>query len=164
MPPAAYCQKDKGLIIGHFATLQPGMCCTYGACSHASKNDMKKKIVMYALLLPAMFLFIGHCAIAQDSTARSNERIDSLANAYDQQETAKADQRKNTETLSDLKSEKKETKAKAKEAQRVENEANDAARESKIAYRQEKKAQRAREQADRQAKKAARARVKSDKN
>ncbi len=122
---------------------------------------------MCALLLPVMFLFIGPCASAQDSMPRSDEdnaRIDSLANVYNQQETAKADQRKNTEDLSDLKSEKKETKAKAKEAQRVEREANDAARESKIAYRQEKKAQRARKQADKQSKKAARARTKSDKN
>lgn len=122
---------------------------------------------MCALLLPVMFLFIGPCASAQDTTARSREdnaRIDSLAKAYNQQEAVKDKDRKNSENLSDLKSEKRETKAKAKEAQRVESEANDAARESKIAYRQEKKAQRAREQADRQAKKAAKARIKSNKN
>jgi hypothetical protein len=128
---------------------------------------MKKKIMMYALLVPVMFLFTGHCATAQDSTARSNEenvRIDSLAKAYNQTEASKDERRKNSENLSDLKSEKKNTKAKAREAQRVENEANDAERESKIAYRQEKKAQKAREQADKQAKKAANARTKSDKN
>jgi hypothetical protein len=128
---------------------------------------MNKKILMYALLLPAMFFLISNRVTAQDSTARSYEdsaRVDSLANAYQQQETAKAEKRKNTENLSDLKSEKKKTKAKAKEAKRVEAEANDAARESKMAYRQEKKAQKARERADRQAKKAAKARTKSDKN
>lgn len=122
---------------------------------------------MYAVLLPVMFFSISHRVTAQDSTARiyaDNARIDSLAKAYDQQETAKDDQRKNSEHLSDLKSEKNEAKAKAKEAQRVEGEANDAARQSKMAYNQEKKAQRTREQADKQAKKAARARTISDKN
>lgn len=127
---------------------------------------MKKKIVMYVLVLPAMFLFIGHCAIAQDPTAGSqdNARIDSMATTYNKQQAVEDQDRKNADNLSDLKSEKRETKAKAKEAQRVEGEANDAARESKIAYRQEKKAQKAREQADKQSKKAARARTKSDKN
>lgn len=128
---------------------------------------MKKKIVMYAFLLPVVFLFIGHCAIAQDPTARShedNERIDSLVTAYNQQKATEDQDRKNSENLSDLKSEKSETKAKAREAQRVEGEANDAARESKIAYRQERKAQKAREQADKQSKKATRAKTKSDKN
>ena len=128
---------------------------------------MKKKILMYALLVPVMFLFIGHCARAQDSTARDykeNARIDSLARTYNQQEAVKDQDRKDSDNLSDLKSEKRETKARAKEAQRVESDANDAARESKIAYRQEKKAQRARDQADKQSKKAANAKTKSDKN
>jgi cell shape-determining protein MreC len=128
---------------------------------------MKKKIMMYVLLLSAIFFLVSHRAKAQDSTARSHTEsalIDSLSKAYNEQETSKYERRKNSENLSDLKSEKKATKAKAKEAQRIENEANDAARESKIAYRQEKKAQRAREQADKQAKKAAKARTKSDKN
>jgi hypothetical protein len=128
---------------------------------------MKKKIVMYALLLPMMFLFTGHGAFAQYRTERShadNERVDSLATADNEQQVAEDQDRKNSDNLSDLKSEKKEAKAKAREAQRVETEANDAARESKKAYRQEKKAQRAREQADKQSKRAARARNKSDKN
>ena len=128
---------------------------------------MKEKILMYVLLFCAMFLLVSYNAKAQDSIARSDEEnavIDSLAREYNQRETSKNEQRKNSEHLSDLKSEKKDTRAKAKEAQRVENEANDAARESKIAYRQEKKAQRARVQANKQAKKAANARTKSDKN
>ena len=132
-----------------------------------AKIKMKNKVLMYVLLLSAMFLLVSLRTEAQDSTARSHEEnalIDCLAEAYNQQESAKVERRKNSENLSDLKSEKKETKAKAKEAQRVENEANDAARESKIAYRQERKAQRAREQANKQAKKAANARTKSNKN
>ena len=123
---------------------------------------MKKKVVMCAWVLPVMFLFIGHCTIAQDHAEDS--KIDSLATASNQKQAVEDQDRKNAENLSDLKSEKMETRATAKEAQRVEDEANDAARESKIAYRQEKKAQKARQQADKQSKKAAQARTKSDKN
>lgn len=68
------------------------------------------------------------------------------------------------ETLSDLKGEKRATKAKAKDAQRVEREASDASAQSRKAYRNEKKAQRDRKKADAQAKKAAKAREKSDEN
>jgi hypothetical protein len=128
---------------------------------------MKNKIMMYALLLPVMFLSISYHVAAQDTRTENyddNARIDSLAKAYGQQETAKEERRKDSDNLSDLKSEKNDTKEKAKEAQRVGDEADDAARESKIAYRQEKKAQRAREQADKQSKKAAKARAKSNKN
>lgn len=128
---------------------------------------MKNKILTYSLLLGVMLLFISHNTIGQDTKARSNtdnERIDSLATAYNKQRAAEDVNRNNSKNLSDLKLEKKETKAKAREAQRVEGDANDAARESRIAYRQEKKAQKARAQADKQSKKATRARTKSDRN
>jgi hypothetical protein len=85
---------------------------------------------------------ISYYVAAQDFTAMSydyNARVDSLANAYKQQETAKEQEWKDSENLSDLKSENRETKAKAKEAQRVEGVANDAARESKMRYSKEKK-------------------------
>ena len=79
---------------------------------------MKNKVLMYVLLLSAMFFLVSHSATALDSTASSDEDalIDSLVDAYHQQETAEANERKNSENLSDLKSEKKETKEKAKEA------------------------------------------------
>jgi hypothetical protein len=128
---------------------------------------MKMKTMIYPLLLTAMSLSMGHLAAAQDSTARTHEenvRIDSLAKVYNKSEADKVERRKDSEQLSDLKSDKNETKAGAKEAKRVENDANDAARESKLAYRQEKKAQKARERADKQAKKAAKAKTKSDNN
>jgi hypothetical protein len=127
---------------------------------------MKKKGLMYTLLLTATMLLIGHSVAAQDSTAMAAEydaRVDSLVSSYERQEKAD-EKRKNADNLSDLKAEKRETKANAKEARRVESEANDAARESKMAYRKEKKAQRARQQADRQTKKAAKARTISDQN
>ena len=122
---------------------------------------------MFAWLLPVTLFSFSQRVIAQDSTAISYEtdaRIDSLVKAYDQQEAVQDKHREDSENLSELKSQKQETRGKAKEAQRVEADANDAARESKMAYRKEKKAQRTREQADRQAEHAEGARNKSDKN
>ena len=93
--------------------------------------------------------------------------------AQEQREVTQNDtvteQVKNQETLdaeriSNAKSDKKATKAKAKEARRVESDANDAARESKNAYRAEKKAQKSRKKADKQAESAENARNKSDQN
>jgi hypothetical protein len=127
---------------------------------------MKKKGLMYALLLVATVFLSGHSVSAQDSTAMAakyDAKVDSLVSSYKRQDKAD-EKRKNSDNLSGLKAEKRESKAKAREAQRVENEANDAARESKMAYRKEKKAQRVREQADRQTKKASRARTISDQN
>lgn len=107
----------------------------------------------YALLLS---LICGSISLfGQDSTTLAREKkahADSMAQI--EQTRAK--------NLSELKSQKVATKAKAEEAQRVERNANDAARESNTAYRSERKAQKARNKADKQAKKAARARVKSD--
>lgn len=160
-----YMEKDKRFIIGGSATLIPGICSIYETRSYAG-NKMKQKRSMYALLLPVMFFLISYPAAAQDSTEmkyEDNARVDSVANANQQQETAN-EARENSENLSDLKAEKKETKAKAREAQRIEDEANDAAMESRMAYRKEKKAQKAREQADKQTKKAAKARTISDRN
>ena len=127
---------------------------------------MKKKGLMYGLLLSGTIFLSGHSVAAQDSTAMAAEydaRVDSLVSSYERQEAADK-QRKNSDNLSNLKAEKREAKANAKEAQRVEDEANDAARQSKMAYRKEKNAQRAREQADRQTKKAAKAKTISDQN
>ena len=108
------------------------------------------------MLLTGLFFTISHRTTAQDSSYET-ARIDSLAKVQ-------LDKREDAKNLSDLKSERKATKAKAKEAQRVVDDADDAARESKIAYRKEKQAQKSREQADKQARKAAKARRKSDKN
>lgn len=113
---------------------------------------MKLKGIKHLILLVLTCVSIG--AIAQDSATRK-ARTDSLA---------RVEQRKNSDNLSDLKSEKTDTRAKAKEAQRVERNANTAARESRNAYRTEQKAQKSRKKADRQAKKAARSRVESDNN
>lgn len=71
---------------------------------------------------------------------------------------------KDESTLADYRYDRKQTKAKAQEAQRVQSDANVAARESRYALRSEKKAQRARRDADRQAERASKARERSDRN
>lgn len=108
------------------------------------------------LALVALLSVVSLCATAQESSAINHakkESVDSLLRVKEKQ---------NSDNLSDLKSDRDNTKAKAKEAKRVERNANDAARESDIAYRSELRAQKARKKANKQAKKAARARVQSD--
>ena len=89
--------------------------------------------------------------------------FDSFESVYkrDQAQTQKA---KDAEAMRDVKSEQVETKAKAKEAERIEGEAQDAAKQSKNELKTEKKAQKLRKQADKQAEKAEQARDKSDLN
>lgn len=128
---------------------------------------MKITQLMYVLILPIIISCMAHTAAAQDSTRiRYDDRAhaDSLADAYRQKERAKDQTRQDSDKLSSLKAERRDTRAKAKEAQRIEREATDASRASKTAFRKEKKAQRSRAQADKQSKKAENARSKSDKN
>lgn len=127
---------------------------------------MKKKLLLFAVLLCAFCFITGYAVVAQGSTVLTeaeNDRIDSLKVMYDTEERS-AQKQANKESLSDLKAEKSDTKMKAKEARRIERDANDAARESSNAYRSEKKAQKTRQQADKQAKKAAKARGISNEN
>lgn len=111
-------------------------------------NIMTK--LKYILLLPVVCLSIS--AIAQDQTTerRRRERADSISLVE-----------RRSDNLSDLKSDRDKTKARADEAQRVEKNANSAAKESRLAYRAEQKAQKLRIKADKQARKAAKARAKS---
>jgi len=89
-------------------------------------------------------------------------RLDSLADyKQDQIRTQKAD---DAEALRKVKSARTETKANAKEAERVSDEAQNAAKQSRSALKTEKKAQKLRKQADKQAEKAKAARQKSDLN
>lgn len=102
---------------------------------------------------------------AQDTPMSRTEynRMDSVQGVYkrDQVQTQKAEDLQN---MTDAKNERSETKAKAKEAQRIEGEANDAAKQSKNALKSEKKAQKQRNKADKQADKAKASREKSDLN
>jgi hypothetical protein len=97
-----------------------------------------------------------------ESTRSEAERLDSASTMYRNEQVQQTEQ--DAERLADVKKDRRETKAKAKEARRVEQEASDAARESKYALRAEKRAQKSRKDADKQAQKANRARIRSDKN
>jgi hypothetical protein len=123
---------------------------------------MKYKTIIFTLA--AATLFAGQ-AFAQNSnvmTQAQRDRKDSVETATQQE--AQVQNRNDENRMADAKLDRKETKAKAKEAQRIENEANDAARQSKNALKAERKAQKSRKQADQQSKKASSARDKSDKN
>jgi hypothetical protein len=87
-----------------------------------------------------------------DSTESSNQKADQLQETNDENRMAEA------------KLDRKQTRAKSKDAQRVEREASSAARESRAAVRTERKAQKSRKEATKQAKRASDARAKSDKN
>ena len=122
----------------------------------------KKILSLIAVSAASLFAFE---LFAQDAPISKFEynRMDSLQTIYkrDQAQAQKAD---DLEKMTDAKNDQSETKAKAKEAQRIEGEADDAAKQSKSALKSEKKAQKQRKQADRQAEKAKAARDKSDLN
>ena len=98
-----------------------------------------------------------------DMTSGEQHRSDSLQTMY-RNEQVQSQKENDEDRLDNARVARRETKAKAKEARRVEAEANSAAKESKIALRQEKMAQRNRRQADAQAEKASKARDKADRN
>jgi hypothetical protein len=87
-----------------------------------------------------------------DSTQSANQRADHLQKTNDDNRMAEA------------KLDRKQTRAKSKDAKRAEEEASSAARESRAAVRTERRAQKSRKEATRQAKRASDARAKSDKN
>ena len=118
-------------------------------------------ITLAALLMAATGLY------AQQETVDTRKELgqaDSLQAVHEKQERKAEQVREDEARLAGVTYDQKQTKAKAKEARRVEKEANAAARESRYALRAEKKAQKARKDADTQSKKAAKARVKSDNN
>jgi hypothetical protein len=125
---------------------------------------MKNKNILLTLALGA--LSVLSCQVyAQDRSEMSKReitRMDSLETVS--QKEIQAQKTKDENTMADFKHDRKQTKAKAKDAQRVERDANAAARESRAALRAEKKAQKSRKDANRQAEKASDARDKSDKN
>jgi len=123
------------------------------------------KLMICAVMVGGLFL--STTAIAQDQTDMSRaeyRQMDSLDASHKNARQQELKLATDKENLDDLKEEKRERKAAAKDAQHVERDATDAARESRIAYRTEKKAQKMRKQADRQSEKAERARRHADKN
>lgn len=125
---------------------------------------MKNQRIVLTIALGALSMVTFEINAQQQMESGRNRvvHVDSAEAAA--QEEIRTQKTKDANTIADYQYDRKETKAKAKEARRVENEANTAARESRNALRSEKRAQKARKDADRQADKASRARVRSDRN
>jgi hypothetical protein len=125
---------------------------------------MKYKTTILTLTLSALSLF-AYNLYGQERTEMSKlerDRMDSLQKVdLKVQEQQKAEDKV---AIDNAKNASIETKAKAKEAQRVEREASAASNESRKALKMEKNAQKARKNADQQSQKASEARDKSDKN
>jgi len=125
---------------------------------------MKYTTIIITMALGAAFGFTTH-AFAQssnDMTHTERDKKDSVEAVTLMEEQAQSTKDKNR--MADAKEDRKQTKAKAENAQRIESDANDAARESRYAVRAERKAQKSRKQANKQAEKAAQAREKSNNN
>ena len=125
---------------------------------------MKTIKIILPLTISILALFTIQ-ASAQEQTQVSNtqDQVDSMKTVYERDQ-AKTQREVDADRMTEVRNERGETKAKAKEAQRVENDANEAAKESKDALRTEKKAQKLRRKADKQAETAEDAREKSDRN
>lgn len=118
-----------------------------------------------SLIALGLFLIVPLCTHAQERDTMSKVEIAKMDSI--ESSTLRADQLQKTNDearLSEAKLDRKQTRAKSKDAKRVEKEASSAARESRAAVRAEKKAQKSRKDATRQAKRASDARAKSDKN
>jgi len=125
---------------------------------------MKYTKFLTLLIVIAAPLFT--CQLFAQSTPMTKAEYNSMdsSQAVYERDQVQAQKTKDAELLQDAKTEQSDTKAKAKEAERIDDEAQDAAKQSKNALKSEKKAQKSRKQADKQAKKAEAARDKSDLN
>lgn len=137
---------------------------------------MNTKAIYFTFSLMALTLVSNHtnAQVTSEVITAEDQRIDSVhirgEHRMDSVQTLHKAEKFQTQTMkdetrmTDVKRERKISKAKAKEAKRVGREANDAARESNNAFRAEKQAQKARKNADKQAERAAESRDKSDRN
>lgn len=126
--------------------------------------NMKYTTMIMTMAVGAASLFTSH-AYAQssgDMTQIERDKKDSLETVTLIEEQTQITKDENR--MADAKRDRKRTKAKAENAQRIEKDANNAARESRYALRAERRAQKSRKQADKQAEKAAEARKKSNNN
>ena len=131
---------------------------------HLAALKMKYTTMIITMAVVAASMFTSH-SFAQssgDTTQIRRDKKDSAEMVTLREEQAQSTKDRNR--MADAKLDRKQTKAKAEDAQRIEKDANDAARESRYALRAERRAQKSRKQADKQADKAAEARVKSNNN
>ena len=120
-------------------------------------------ILLIALL--GLALTLPLCVKAQDRDTLSKNEIANMDSVQGAALRAGQLQKANDDNrMAEAKLDRKQTRAKSKDAQRVEQEASSAARESRAAVRTERRAQKARKEASRQSKRASDARAKSDKN
>ena len=119
-------------------------------------------IITTAAVAASMFASHALAQASDDVTQAERQKKDSMETV-----TLREEQTQNTKDrnrMADAKLDRKQTQAKAENAQRIEKDANDAARESRYAVRAERRAQKSRKQANKQAEKAAEAREKSNNN
>jgi hypothetical protein len=122
---------------------------------------MKYKNIIFTFAF-GIFSVLACNVYGQDVNTQQRATRDSLETvSYHEMQ---AQNTKDKTRMADAKFDRKQTKAKAKEAQRIERDANDAAKESKYAVRSERRAQKSRRQADKQSEKATKARNKSNSN
>jgi hypothetical protein len=124
---------------------------------------MKHKAIIISMLLAGTSLFASR-AFAQESGMSQQQRSQRDSAEVATQKEIQVQNNKDENRMASAKLDRKQAKAKAKNAQRVENDANDAARQSKYEVRAERRAQKSRKQANKQAEKAAKARDKSNSN
>jgi hypothetical protein len=125
---------------------------------------MNYKTIVITMTIAAASLCTANVN-AQDQTQMTrSEHHDQDSLEMASAKEAQVEKTKDDNRMADAKLDRKQTRVKAKNAQRIENDANDAARESKYAVRAERRAQRSRKQANKQADKALKARAKSDQN
>lgn len=125
---------------------------------------MKYKNTILTITLGALSIF-SYEVYAQEQGSMSKREIAHMDSVEaESKKVIQAQKTKDENTMADFRRDKKQTKAKAKDAQRIERDANAAARESRVALRAERRAQQSRKDANKQAEKAEKARDKSDKN
>jgi hypothetical protein len=120
---------------------------------------IKTIISIFSLITATLLSFES---FGQDLKTREQARTDSIRKI--DQNLQNQQQSKDQYRMDNAKDASNDTKAKAKEAKRVEQDATNASDQSKKALKQEKRAQKSRSKADQQAKKASKARDKSDNN
>lgn len=129
---------------------------------------MKYKIIILTFSICVSSLITietyGQHRIDISSDERNDERNHKDSLEIISKNEMRAQKTKDDNRMADAKIDRRETKAKAIDARRIERDARAAAKESRLAVKSERKAQHSRRQAINQAKKASRARDKSDNN
>jgi hypothetical protein len=123
---------------------------------------MTKSILISLITVSCMITLPVYAQDPQEKMTREEYDQVAIREQERKSDEVKAAKEHDSDQMTDLRRDKKESKAKASEAKRVQREANDAAKESRSAYKTEKKAQKSRKNADMQAKRAAKAREKSN--